>query len=66
MSDADKVRVFERDQASSSLRVSRGKAGTGVGLYFCALACRLLRGRISVTDRPGGGAVFTVDLPTSF
>lgn len=65
LSDADKLRVFDRDQASAGLRVSRSKAGTGVGLYFCALACGLLRGRISVADRPGGGAVFTVDLPSS-
>jgi len=65
VSDPDKARIFERDQISSSLRVSRSKAGTGVGLYFCQLACRLLGGSISVADRPGGGAIFTVDLPAA-
>lgn len=65
VSDADKPRVFERDYDSAGLMVSRRKAGTGVGLFFCALACKALGGRISVTDRPGGGAVFTVDIPST-
>lgn len=62
--DADKARVFERDFEPAGLRVSRRKAGTGVGLYFCALACRTLGGSVAVADRPGGGALFTVDVPS--
>lgn len=62
--DDEKPRIFERDFAPSNLRVSRLKAGTGVGLYFCSLACKVLHARITVADRPGGGAVFTVDLPS--
>ncbi|TBR24860.1 hybrid sensor histidine kinase/response regulator [bacterium] len=64
LSEEDKPRVFGRDFAPAGLRVSRTKAGTGVGLFFCALACRALGGTIGVSDRPGGGAVFTVDLPS--
>lgn len=63
--DAEKARIFERDLLPSALRVSRAKAGTGVGLYFCSLAAAALRGRMSVADRPGGGAVFTLELPAA-
>lgn len=65
VSHEDKPRVFERDYDSAGLRVSRRKAGTGVGLFFCALACKALKGSISIADRPGGGAIFTVDIPST-
>lgn len=65
VSDEDKPRVFERDYDSAGLRVSRRKAGTGVGLFFCTLACKALNGRVSVSDRPGGGAIFNVDIPSA-
>lgn len=65
VADADKAGVFSREFAPAGLRVSRSKAGTGVGLFFCALACRTLGGSIAVADRPGGGSVFTVDIPSA-
>jgi PAS domain S-box-containing protein len=37
--------------------------GTGIGLSLCASIVRAHGGRIEVSERPGGGAVFTIALP---
>src|SRR5262249_22907873 len=37
--------------------------GTGIGLSLCSSIVRGHGGRIEVSERPGGGAVFTVFLP---
>ncbi len=37
--------------------------GTGLGLYLCRQSLQRWGGAITHRDRPGGGSVFTVDLP---
>ncbi|TET31560.1 MAG: hybrid sensor histidine kinase/response regulator [Planctomycetota bacterium] len=37
--------------------------GTGLGLHICQSIIKAHGGRISVSDNPGGGAVFTIDVP---
>lgn len=45
--------------------LTRRQKGTGLGLYIVQTLVRQMKGRISVSDRPGGvsGSVFEVDLP---
>jgi signal transduction histidine kinase len=42
---------------------SRGRTGTGLGLYIVRRFCESLGGRISVASTPGTGTRFTIDLP---
>lgn len=53
-------RVFEK-----FFRVggTRSNAGAGLGLAICKAIAQLHLGRIWVEDRPGGGAVFVVEMP---
>ena len=51
-------KVFERFWSGA-----RDKAGAGLGLSIVRRIMRLLDGSVSVTDAPGGGAVFTLHLP---
>lgn len=47
-------------------RLERSSRQTrGLGLAFCRLAAEAHGGRIGVTDRPGGGARFWVELPAA-
>jgi signal transduction histidine kinase len=39
--------------------------GTGLGLALCHRVVSRLHGRIDVTDRPGGGAIFALRLPVA-
>jgi CheY-like chemotaxis protein len=39
--------------------------GTGLGLFVCRNIVDSLKGRISVHDAPGGGALFRVSLPAT-
>jgi len=41
----------------------RDTGGFGLGLYLARRIAEAHGGRISVTERPGGGAQFTVTLP---
>ena len=41
----------------------RRYGGTGLGLAICAHYCKLMRGSIACSSRPGEGALFTVRLP---
>ena len=43
--------------------VSTKETGTGLGLPICRRIVESHGGRLSASDRPGGGAVFTVELP---
>lgn len=61
---ADRERIFEpffRDQAAKR----SGVPGHGLGLAICNSIVLAHGGRIDVTDRPGGGACFSVYLPAA-
>ena len=59
-------RVFERfyrvDKARS--RSERDPGGTGLGLAIVKHLVELHGGHVAAANRPGGGAIFTVELPT--
>ena len=63
--DADLPRIFERfyrvDKARS--RGARDPGGTGLGLAIVKHLVELHGGRVRVANKPGGGAVFTIELP---
>ncbi len=57
---ADRDRIFERFGRGEAGNRSRG---VGLGLAIVARHVEWHHGTIQVTDRPGGGARFTVELP---
>ena len=64
--EADLPRVFERfyrvDKARS--RAAKDPGGTGLGLSIVRHLVELHGGKVSAANRPSGGALFTVELPT--
>jgi len=58
---SDLTRVFERFYRVDKSR--SGPGGTGLGLSIVKHLVELHEGQVSVANRPGGGAVFTVVLP---
>jgi PAS domain S-box-containing protein len=56
--------LFERFSRSTDAR-SSGQAGSGLGLYIVRDLMRLNGGEVTYAAAPGGGAVFTLRLPTS-
>ncbi|TWD84096.1 two-component system OmpR family sensor kinase [Kribbella amoyensis] len=62
LSDEQKARVFERFYRADSAR-TRATGGSGLGLSIVAALVAAHRGRVTVTDTPGGGVTFTVHLP---
>jgi len=61
--EADRTRVFERFYRVDKSR-ARDPGGTGLGLAIVKHLAELHGGRVSVSNRPEGGACFTVELPT--
>ena len=63
--ETDLPRVFERfyrvDKARS--RSERDPGGTGLGLAIVKHLVELHGGHVTAANRPGGGAIFTVELP---
>ncbi|MER7999606.1 HAMP domain-containing sensor histidine kinase [Streptomyces sp. NPDC095613] len=59
--DAVSPHVFERFYKSDSARTRT--EGSGLGLAITAENVRLHGGTVRAANRPGGGAVFTVELP---
>jgi signal transduction histidine kinase len=61
---ADRERVFERfvqlDQSST-----RRQGGTGLGLHLSRQLAELLGATLELSETPGGGCTFTLDLPLS-
>ena len=61
---ADLERVFERFYRVDKSRV-RHPGGTGIGLAIVKHLVELLGGDVRASNRPEGGAVFTLRLPLS-
>jgi len=59
----DLSRVFERFYRVDKSRSHPG--GTGLGLAIVKHLVELHEGTVTVTNRPGGGAIFTIALPDS-
>jgi two-component system, OmpR family, phosphate regulon sensor histidine kinase PhoR len=60
--EGDLGRVFERFYRVDSSR-TRDPGGTGLGLSIARHLVELHGGRVTVANRPEGGAVFTISLP---
>lgn len=58
----DKKKIFDRFYRAEKSRSAKGHFG--LGLSIAAEIVKLHHGSLSVTDRPGGGSVFTVMLPS--
>ncbi len=56
-------RLFERFYRADPAR-SRVSGGSGLGLAIVAAVVEAHRGKVSVDERPGGGARFLIELPT--
>jgi signal transduction histidine kinase len=62
---ADRMRIFERFARGSNARRRGSGGGSGLGLALVSEHVRALGGRVELTDRPGGGSCFAVDLPVA-
>jgi two-component system OmpR family sensor kinase len=58
-------KVFERFYRADPSRGRAGGGGNGLGLAIVAAIVNAHRGRIGVSQTPGGGATFVVELPTA-
>ncbi|WP_306208627.1 sensor histidine kinase [Actinoplanes sp. RD1] len=63
VSPEDKPVIFDRFVRGRSAGARADTAGTGLGLALVAQHAAAHGGTATVTDRPGGGARFRVDLP---
>jgi PAS domain S-box-containing protein len=58
-----RARIFSRfSQADSA--AARQKGGTGLGLAICKHLIELMNGQIGFQDRPEGGSIFWIEIPT--
>ncbi len=61
--EAERELVFDRFGRGRTSGVRGSREGTGLGLALVAQHVQAHGGRVHVSDRPGGGARFTVELP---
>lgn len=64
LSDADKARAFGKF-ARLSARPTAGEASTGLGLAVARRLAAAMHATVGVTDAPGGGAEFWIELPVA-
>lgn len=62
ISDEDKARIFERFYQVNGTEM-QPFGGSGIGLNLVKSFADLHGGTASVADNPGGGTVFTIDIP---
>ena len=58
--EGEEERIFERFYRSPG---SPGAEGSGLGLSIVGAIAAAHGGRVTATNRPGGGSIFSVDLP---
>jgi signal transduction histidine kinase len=63
--EADRLRVFDRFVRLDSDRARSG-GGTGLGLAIVSEVVAAHGGSVTIGDRPGGGALVTVQLPLEY
>ncbi|TPG35292.1 sensor histidine kinase [Mycolicibacterium hodleri] len=63
--EEDRLRVFDRFVRLDSDR-SRSSGGAGLGLAIVSEVVAAHRGNVTIGDRPGGGALMTVQLPLAY
>ncbi len=64
LAEADLERVFQRLYRTDTTR-NRQDGGSGLGLAIVKTLIEAQGGKVSATNHPEGGAVFTVVLPKS-
>lgn len=65
ISDEEKKKVFDQFYQVSGTSM-QPYGGSGIGLSLVKNFVTLHDGTVTITDNPGGGAVFTVDIPIRF
>lgn len=63
IADDEKSLIFQRYYQSRHSKGSDGETGTGIGLSLVKEYIQVLNGSISVSDTPGGGTTFTIEVP---
>lgn len=61
ISDEEKKRIFDRFYRAEKARSTKGHFGLGLSIAYEIVKSH--HGSLSVSDAPGGGAIFTVKLP---
>ena len=63
ISDNDKTHIFERFFQTGNVPTDNTMTGNGIGLSMVSEYVKLHDGNIRVTDNPGGGSIFVIELP---
>lgn len=58
-------KLFTLDNKSAIKFGTAGESGSGLGLLICRDFAKLMGGIVSAASEPGGGSVFTVELPAA-